>query len=153
MPSLNSAKFQAPARVVRHQVLRMMPASPMPVDANNYNIAGPSPYSKYYHPHADIWKFYLEEAQAKDKELMQFWQFAPDSLLVFVSGIVQGCLAHSKPSFRPGCSLASSRRFSSLAVADCSRILSKLCSKRSFRLYVTRRAPPSRSTRLDLRWK
>jgi hypothetical protein len=43
------------------------------------------PYAKSYHPDAAIWRLYLEEARAEDKELAEIWKNSLDSLLLFVS--------------------------------------------------------------------
>jgi hypothetical protein len=43
------------------------------------------PDAKYYYPDAAIWRLYLEEVRAEDKELAEIWKNSLDSLLLFVS--------------------------------------------------------------------
>ncbi|KAJ7853209.1 hypothetical protein B0H13DRAFT_1643143, partial [Mycena leptocephala] len=43
-----------------------------------------SPYAQHYLPTAEIWKLYLRETEAEDKELAQLWQIGLDQLLIFV---------------------------------------------------------------------
>ncbi|KAJ7824051.1 hypothetical protein B0H13DRAFT_1658750, partial [Mycena leptocephala] len=42
-----------------------------------------SPYSQHYQPTAEIWKLYLKETEAEDKELAELWQIGLDQLLIF----------------------------------------------------------------------
>ncbi|KAJ7931091.1 hypothetical protein B0H13DRAFT_869966 [Mycena leptocephala] len=42
-----------------------------------------SPYAQHYLPTAEIWKLYLRETEAEDKELAQLWQIGLDQLLIF----------------------------------------------------------------------
>ena len=43
------------------------------------------PYIEYCTFDTKIWKLYLDEAEAEDKELVKSWETGLDSLLIFVS--------------------------------------------------------------------
>ncbi|KAJ7315188.1 armadillo-type protein [Mycena albidolilacea] len=53
-----------------------------PEDFSNGHGSG-SPYNQHYEPAAEIWKTYLKETEADDKELAQLWQIGLDQLLIF----------------------------------------------------------------------
>jgi hypothetical protein len=57
-----------------------------------------SPYTQHYLPTAEIWKLYLRETEAEDKELAQLWQIGLDQLLIFVRKFAFSVLYECQPA-------------------------------------------------------
>ncbi|KAJ7223067.1 hypothetical protein GGX14DRAFT_352145, partial [Mycena pura] len=73
-------------------------------DADQDCFDASSPYAQHYLPTAEIWKLYLRETEAEDKELAQLWQIGLDQLLIFAGlfgAILTAFLIESRKDLKP----------------------------------------------------
>lgn len=117
-----------------------IPSTPSPTkvddvasDVETLDNNGDGPYAKHYRPDARIWRLYLEEAGAEDKELITIWESGLDSLLLFVSRInIAAALCSNTLRNRRVYSRGFSPLSSFKVARNCKRIPRNICSKKYF---------------------